>query len=139
MDDEIIIYKSNELNSQVKIALNFNVQYDPQYAINSIDKDLDDTATKDGAQILEQNHIEETIHPTTLIQDFEDYKDDLGRNIMLYNWKTKSNDGGFPFIEAHNYNLDSSMFKINITKPNLTISQQAPTFKYKPILLIKEN
>ena len=136
--DEINIYKSNELNSQVKISLDFNVQYNPQYAIESINKDIDQDLSINGNNILNENFITQTIHPTTIISNFQEYKDDLGRNIKLYNWQTKS-DYGFPFIEAHNYNLDSSMFEITIQMPNLIINAQPQEFKYKPILLIKEN
>lgn len=140
------VYKINDLNSFVEIALNFNVDYNPADGIDKINDDLPSDANFTANTILGEDYIETKYHPldenrpsgeSETIEDYENVQDSFNQPIVLYNWKTKQSKG-FPFLEGHDYNIGSDMFTITLKEPDLEIKYEAEPLKYKPILLIEE-
>lgn len=143
----IEVYKVDDPNSFVEIALNFNVDYNPADGIEKINNDLPSDADFTADTILGEDYIETKYHPldenrpsgeSETIEDYENVQDSFNQQVVLYNWKTKQ-EYGFPFLEGHDYNIGSDMFTITLDMPNIHISYEAPPILYKPILLVKED
>ena len=148
-NEKIKIYKVQNPDSFVEIALNIDVTYDPINAIHKINDDIDVDSGYNAEDMVGTDVINQYMHPddenvnTTFAKktfiDFNDVKDSLDRPVRLYVWETKK-EKGFPFIEAHDYDLDEKGFFIKIRKDlDFVINNKGETYRYKPILLIDES
>ena len=143
MTDTVNIYRKN--NEQVIIGLKIaNYDYKPERAIQSINDDLSEEGI-DANNILGTDAVDISIYTEdNMPEDFTRVLDRLGRQINLYNWKTKESSEtdirtGFPFRESYNYNLGDKMFYITLDTSLEIIVNSKIIYDYKPVLLVKDN
>lgn len=128
------LYKVKEgLSKDLEINLDFEVQYNPQEAINNINNEYSERDITDDISDLLNNYCE------GIYLDSETNTDSYDKPIYLYKWsqKTEPTTGqqqGFKYFEAFPYNLGSNMFRITLSN-NLTLALLETPEQFKPIFL----
>ena len=124
MAEPVVIYKTQDDNT-VELTLPLTITHDYKNASTAISKQITEYTVEQLSKIFENSKIYDSTNDADINQFsptiIQIPKDTLGNNIHLFKWATNSapttdlnNMQGFPFIEALEYDLDSSMFILEL-------------------------